>query len=253
MSCLSYKNNINSQNGEDGIIEFIFKTIGITNGNFIEFGAWDGKHLSNSYKLLGEGWKGIYIEGDAEKYKTLCENFGSHEGITLIQRYVSYDNDDSLDNIIEQSSHKSKDFDFISIDVDGLDYNIFKSMNKYLPKVICIEVNAGHDPMHNLEIPIDIAKHNVGQSMYIISQEADRKGYFPLCYTGNLFLVKKEYKDLFEGYIKDLKSLYIDFLNHLNEEQLQYLCNLFIQTSHPKYVYDFNRTLYDYVQLKYSL
>lgn len=51
-SCLRFKNNIYSQNGEDGIIQYIFDKLNIKNGNFIEFGAWDGKHLSNTYNLF---------------------------------------------------------------------------------------------------------------------------------------------------------------------------------------------------------
>ena len=252
MSCLSYKKDVNSQNGEDGIIEFIFDKLQIKKGNFIEFGAWDGKHLSNCLKLIQEGWTGIYIEGDKDKYTTLSQNFGNHEGITTINKYVSYEINDNLDTIIDSSMHESKDFDFISIDVDGIDYNIFKAMNKYLPKVICIEVNAGHDPMYDKEIPVYIAKNNVGQSMYIICKEAENKGYFPLCYTGNLFLIKNEYKDLFAPYLKSLKEIYVDFLIHLNEEQLTYLYNLFVLTKHPSYVFDVNHVLHEYIYNKYK-
>ena len=44
MSILNKKKNIFSQNGEDGIIEYIFDKLNISeNGTFIEFGAWDGK------------------------------------------------------------------------------------------------------------------------------------------------------------------------------------------------------------------
>tara|TARA_Y100000816_G_scaffold117469_1_gene82373 strand:+ start:7024 stop:7356 length:333 start_codon:yes stop_codon:yes gene_type:complete len=67
--------------------------------------------------------------------------------------------------------------------------------------------------------------------MYIINKEAEKKGYFSLCYTGNLFLVKNEYKYLFIKEIKDLKYIYLDFLSHLettNPGGLKYLYNLFV-------------------------
>ena len=233
-SCLQFKKNVNSQNGEDGIIEYIFDKIGTTKGNFIEFGAWDGKHLSNCLKLFHEGWSGIYIEADESKFEDLTESFGGRDGITLVNKMVSYEENDNLDTIIDASEHKNKDFDFVSIDVDGLDYNIFKAMKKYLPKVICIEVNAGHSPLYDREIPISIAQNNIGQSMKIICDEADKKGYFPLCYTGNLFLIKNEYRDLFlydvDG--KGLKDLYVEFLSHLDEEAIKYLFELFVISKH---------------------
>lgn len=228
MSILDYKNNVYSQNGEDGIIEFIFNRMNIKNGNFIEFGAWDGIYFSNTYKLVNEGWSGIYIESDENKFKDLEKNLKNYNNITLINSIVAFNNN-KLDNIIDNSGVQNKDFDFISIDIDGLDYFIFKDMEKYLPKVICIEVNSGHSPLYDKEISMGIAYNNIGQSIYIIVKEAITKGYFPLCYTGNLFLVKNEYKELFKNEIYDnLENLYIDFLNHIDNNLLQYLYDLFI-------------------------
>lgn len=228
MSVLDFKRNVNSQNGEDGVIEFIFNTMNIKNGNFIEFGAWDGKHLSNSYKLFNEGWGGIYIEGDKNKFNKLVQNFGQVEKITVVNSMVSFGDSNRLDDIIERSNHYSTEFDFVSIDVDGLDYFIFKDMNKYLPKVICIEVNSGHSPLYDKEIELNVAKRNIGQSLYVISKEAEKKGYFPLCYTGNLFLIKNEYKELFKDYVKSLEDIYFDFLNHIDNTLLRYLYKLFV-------------------------
>ena len=37
MSCLKHKKNVNSQNGEDGIIEYIFNKLNIKDGNFLEY------------------------------------------------------------------------------------------------------------------------------------------------------------------------------------------------------------------------
>ena len=231
MSILSKKKNIYSQNGEDGIIEYIFNTIGIENGNFIEFGAWDGIHLSNTYNLFKKGWGGIYIEGDSNKYNKLVYNFNSFDRITCLNKMVGFKDNDNLDLIVDESLHNKKEFDFVSIDVDGLDFFIFENFNKYLPKVVCIEVNAGHSPLYNELIEEKYAKNNIGQSLQIINNAAIKKDYFPLCYTGNLFLIKNEYKHLFNSDIKDLKEIYIDFLNNLdstNPGGLKHLYNTFI-------------------------
>jgi hypothetical protein len=230
MSFLSFRKNINSQNGEDGIIEQIFKMLNVKNGNFIEFGAWDGKHLSNTLKLFHEGWSGIFIEGDNEKYQTLLNNFRINNNITCINKFVGYTNDDSLDTIIEDSSFKNKVFDFISIDVDGLDYFIFEKINKYLPKVVCIEVSSGHIPTFSTLLSDYIAKNNVGQSIEIMTQLVNKKGYFPLCYTGNLFLIKNEFKDIFKDYIKSNEEIYKDFLEYIvgsNQKLMKYLYELY--------------------------
>jgi hypothetical protein len=38
---------VTSQDGEDGIIEHVFSRIPPVSRVCVEFGAWDGKHLSN--------------------------------------------------------------------------------------------------------------------------------------------------------------------------------------------------------------
>jgi len=66
--------NVHSQYGEDGILSEIYRRLGVTAGFFVEFGAWDGMHLSNSYALVEAGWSGCYIEGDPDRFRTLCDN-----------------------------------------------------------------------------------------------------------------------------------------------------------------------------------
>ncbi len=76
-SLLDFRANTYSQNGEDGVIKEILRRIGLDNdGNrwCVEFGAWDGKHLSNTFLLVeSHKWNAIYIEGDAEKFRALQE------------------------------------------------------------------------------------------------------------------------------------------------------------------------------------
>ena len=57
--------NVFSQFGEDGIIARIFEIIGLQSKACIEFGAWDGFHMSNTANLWTKGWKGVLIEGHA--------------------------------------------------------------------------------------------------------------------------------------------------------------------------------------------
>ena len=183
---------------------------------------------------------------------------------TIITYVVLIDNDnDSLDTIIEESSFKNKQFDFISIDVDGLDYFILQKLNKYLPKVICIEVSSGHSPNFSELLNENVARNNVGQSIHVMTKMASEKGYFPLCYTGNLFLVKNEYKDIFKDYIKTNEDIYKDFLNHVvgtNRQLMQYLYELYcspnIQSRNVRqnqtfgYVFPENHIMREFIQSK---
>ena len=61
---LEYSKDITSQNGEDGIIEFLINKLDINkpDSTCIEFGAWNGVHLSNTYNIITNfNWNGILI------------------------------------------------------------------------------------------------------------------------------------------------------------------------------------------------
>ena len=159
---------------------------------------------------------------------------------------VGFDDNNNLDTLIECHSQK-REFDFVSIDVDGFDYFIFEKVVKYLPKVICIEVNAGHDPEYDIIIPQNIAEDNIGQSIKVISDLASKKGYFPLCYNGNLFLIKNEFEYLFSEYKKSIKNIYLDFLNHLEPFDIAHLKKTFIDTNiYHNFLFK-NDTLYNFI------
>ena len=224
---LRQASNKYSQNGEDGILQEIFRRLNVQTGSFIEFGAWDGIHFSNCRKLFEEGWAGIFIESDTEKFNDLVKNYESHQNIDCVKAFVGYSFDDSLDHLIEKHSTK-RSFDLVSIDVDGLDQNILEAYSKYLPKVIVIEVQSFHDPLYSTIIPTEIAKENIGQSLTVMNRLAAHKGQFPVAQNGNLFLVKNEYKSLFLDVDQSISAMYDAYLQHFSKdtELMSYMCTL---------------------------
>jgi len=187
-SFIDYAKNITSQCGEDGIIEEIFNRIGIKHHQCVEFGAWDSINLSNTYNLWhNKGWKAILIEGDVEKAKSLKENTKDFSKVIPLNIYVDRKGPNSLDNILE-AHHIPLDFDILSIDIDGDDYNIFESLLKYLPRLVVIEYNS--------TIPVDLdifSSDNIpfGASCKALNRLAESKGYTLVHMTTlNLFFVR---------------------------------------------------------------
>jgi hypothetical protein len=202
-----YRKDIRSQNGEDGVTLEILKRLKIDKGWFCEFGAWDGKHLSNSYFLISKGWKGVYIEGDKNKYSELVKNVKGFKNIIYhICVYVTAKGKNSLDNILANTSLPN-DFEILSIDIDGDDYFVWKNLKKYKPKIVIIEVNSGYSP----NIEITSTKNNKGTSFFSMVQLGKRKGYLPVYHTGNIFFVRKDYVNnlgLTENELRDPKTLF---------------------------------------------
>jgi hypothetical protein len=188
-----FRFNITSQSGEDGILEKVFELTPMRNNWCVEFGAWDGKHFSNTYNLLqNKGWKGILIEANRRKYNELTNRYRNNNSVYLINKFVDYDGYNSLDNILKNCEIPS-DFDFLSIDIDGNDYHVWDSIKKYHPKVVIIEFNP--------TIPNDIEfvqkkdpNINHGSSILSLVKLGKEKGYELICSTiSNLIFITEEY------------------------------------------------------------
>ncbi len=180
-----FKNNIFSQNGEDGIITQLCIELNIGKGWFCEFGAWDGIYLSNCYNLLTKGWNGIMIEGDSEKYIDLLTTKSKHEGqLNVINKFVGINGQDSLDNILINTSIP-RDFDLLSVGIDGADYFVWENFKLYNPKIVIIEVNSNYQP------GVRIASEK-GSSFSAMQSLGISKGYSLVCHTGNTIFVRND-------------------------------------------------------------
>ena len=131
-----------SQFGEDGIIQEILRRINHNNLNnwCVEFGAGDGILYSNSYNLIkNHKYKAVLIESDKKKFNKLNQNINSDK-VIKINKFVKFDGDDSLEHLLKKTEIP-RNFDLMSIDIDGCDYHIFQNLNYYKPKIVCIEFN----------------------------------------------------------------------------------------------------------------
>lgn len=128
---LAYRNNVASQDGEDGVIERIFQIVEPENRFSVEFGAWDGKLYSNTWNLIeNQDWGGAFIEGNPEKFKDLQATYAGRHEVTSLNCFVEFDGPNSLDNILDEVNAPI-DLDFISIDVDGTDYFIWEGLARF--------------------------------------------------------------------------------------------------------------------------
>jgi hypothetical protein len=156
-SLLHYSANIYSQRGDDGIIQEILRRLKVRFGYFCEFGAWDGLHLSNARLLFEQGWTGLFIEGNRERFLALRSRYKDCSDIRCLNTFVSADGRDgskTLDQVC--ADEKISVIDFLSIDVDGLDLNIFESL-QLRPMVVGIEGGFAWHPEMRERVPDDVA------------------------------------------------------------------------------------------------
>ena len=132
---IDYEKKISSQNGEDGIIEYLFNNIETTNKKFIEIGVGargSGKE-NNTVRLSHNGWNGWWFDCDPINYIPASVQFQ--------QKFITAEN---ISNIFKDNNLPIE-FDLLSIDIDGMDYWVRKALYEYMPRVIVMEYNGWYN------------------------------------------------------------------------------------------------------------
>jgi methyltransferase FkbM-like protein len=160
----------------------------------VEFGAYQLKAYSNVYRLWTSGWRALLIEGDPTRFRKLEIDYAEHpdhEGIVTFEPcFVTAAGPHSLDEILTKHGFP-REVDFVSIDVDGIDLHIWRGLEKFRPRVVCIEYN-GTVPPH-IEYVGDPRGNNVGSSARAMSNLGREKGYtLVACIGWNAFFVEDE-------------------------------------------------------------
>jgi hypothetical protein len=189
--------DIYSQTGEDGVIAKALEMLPNRDRWSVEFGAWDGKHLSNTYNLVeNHGYSVVLVEGDPDKFENLRKEYPYRDRAIFVGQFVGWSHDDNLDRILEKTAAPS-DFDLLSIDVDGNDYHIWNAVQKFRPKLVLIEFNPTSSNRF-LFIQPAAPKCNQGSSPAALNKLARSKGYELICVMGpNLLFVDRQYYSAF--------------------------------------------------------
>ena len=129
---------IYSQFGEDGIISFLVNNIHIENKIFIEFGVEDYTESNTRYLLKRHNWSGLVIDGSQDNIEYIrSDEISWRYDLTSRCKFINKDN---IDKIISSYTNK-KDIGLLSIDVDGNDYWIWKSIKSINPRIVICEYN----------------------------------------------------------------------------------------------------------------
>ncbi len=169
--------NSYAQEGEDLVLARIFEKLGIGVGFFVDVGAHHPTRYSNTYFFYKKGWRGINIDArpgakklfDWKRPKDINIECGVSD-VPAVLKYFMF-NEPALNTFAPEEAAKknvppyyieavkelpvcsltfildhhlptSQCIDLLSIDVEGLDYQVISSLDfgKYRPKVIALEI-----------------------------------------------------------------------------------------------------------------
>jgi len=186
-----FKKSKYSQNGEDGVIQEILNRLGdnVSDKFFVEFGGWDGLHLSNTANLRRHyDWKGILLEGNSAKVESMKD-----KSLNLYCEFLTSSNI----NEVFSKYNVPNEFGVLSIDIDSDDIYIFEAISeKYRPDLIVIECNPGlpnHVPIRIIEGKANVKNGYFNANLNDIYNVGISKGYeFVTTVAFNAFFVRQE-------------------------------------------------------------
>lgn len=194
---LALRKNVFSQNGEDGIFQELLRRIQNPTRWVCEFGAWDGKECANTFKLVQEGYNAVYIEGREDYFQLLLNTCKDYPSIIPIHAMVQYEGEDTLDDILSTTPIPTE-FDVLSIDIDSYDYQVWRAVEQYRPKIVIIEINSSISPLDTTHIN---GPGKEGTSFLPMLTLGISKGYTLICHTGNLIFVRNDLTHLYSDLI----------------------------------------------------
>jgi hypothetical protein len=175
-----------SQNGEDGILLYIFSILGTANRRVVEICCGDGIECNAANLIVNHGWSGLLIDGDpgliagGQQFYSTCRTTWVSPP-RMLNAWVTAENVDGL--VAGQGF--SGDIDLLSIDVDGNDYWLWKALECVRPSVVVAEFNAACGPDKSMTMAydqnyrLDVSKHpyRCGASLSAFANLARGKGY----------------------------------------------------------------------------
>jgi len=158
-----------SQFGEDGILLYLFSVIGATNKKCVEI-CGGGGNDNTANLIINHGWNGLFFEG-SESHIQRGRQFYARCADTkvwppkLVQAWITAENVNSL--IAKQGY--SGEIDLLSLDMDGVDYWVWKAIECIRPRVVVVEYNNIWGPDESVTIPYRydfIAENNNVSPLY---------------------------------------------------------------------------------------
>lgn len=145
---LDYK--IFSQNGEDGIIDYLLYELKIESPKFVEIGIGDYTECNTRFIFETCNSKGLIVDCIKNLKKKILNNIIFWKGdLIILEQFIDHKNINSL--LIENKF--DKDLDLFSLDIDGVDYWILKELKNKFAKIAVIEFNPNFGPDLEITVP----------------------------------------------------------------------------------------------------
>ncbi len=165
--------------------------------------------MSNTYNFLkNKKWSGILFEADMDRCLKLQSLYADRSDIICVNSMVELSGQNSLGELLVKNN-VSHDVDFITIDIDGADYHVWKGIGTdYQPRVVCIEFNptVPNDVFFVQEADTRIQQ---GSSLLALTELGEQLGYTLVATTVfNAIFLRNDFLPLIPQYDRSVDALH---------------------------------------------
>ncbi len=147
---LDYK--VYSQNGEDGIIDYLLFQLNIEKPRFIEIGVGDYSESNTRFFFERTSCEGLIVDVIENFENKVKKNPNIWRGnLKIIEKKIEPEN--FIDTLKENKF--SKEIDLFSLDIDSYDYWVLKELPKNFCKIIVAEFNPYFGDKLEISVPFD--------------------------------------------------------------------------------------------------
>lgn len=172
-----------SQFEEDGILLYLFSLIRPINRTCVELCAGNGHECNTANLIINHGWWGHLFDGDVDNVRRGNEFYAESRDTFLhpprfTQAWLTAENVNEL----LLKSGVSGPVDLLSLDIDGMDYWVWKAIEVINPQVVVCEIHNLIPPELALTVPYApefVCKSELyrGASLAAMSKLGRDKGY----------------------------------------------------------------------------
>tara|TARA_B100000989_G_C19511182_1_gene459155 strand:- start:871 stop:1821 length:951 start_codon:yes stop_codon:yes gene_type:complete len=190
-----------SQNGEDGILDYIITCLNIKNPNFFEIGVGDYRESNTRFIYQKYHSKGVIIDCLPNLKQKIKHHVNLWKGhLKVIEDMVTSEN---IENILKENLNF--ELDIFSIDIDGIDYWIIDKLPKNISKIFIAEYNSNFGHELHVSVPnindFNRTKYHhsnlcYGMSLRALIKLMEKKNFYFLgtnLQKNNAFFISKDF------------------------------------------------------------
>jgi len=143
-----------SGEGQDGILLYIFSIVGATNKMAVELCVGDVVGSNTANLIVNHGWNALLIDGNEGAIDINRRFYASRRDTsiwppTMVHAWVTAEN---INQVIGNNGY-SGEIDLLSLDIDGVDWWIWRAIDCISPRVVVVEYNDLWGPEKSVTVP----------------------------------------------------------------------------------------------------